>query len=105
MSNRPTGINRFWPIERIEQLRSMAAAGLSSNQIGERLGASKNSIVSKCHRMDIPLLIPLYGGGSDNRKRPLPPPRTVIPSAGLVTLPQLPSLSVPMWVMSGEPKV
>ena len=43
-----------WTEHQIARLRQDWAEGLSTRIIGERLGFSKNSIVGKAHRLDLP---------------------------------------------------
>lgn len=42
-----------WDDETIRQLRDLWAQGLSTAEIGRRLGVSKNAIVGKAHRLDL----------------------------------------------------
>jgi GcrA cell cycle regulator len=51
---RGAGINIEWDEGAIQCLRSLWADGLSSAAIGRRMGRSKNSIVGKAHRLDLP---------------------------------------------------
>lgn len=73
-----------WPPERIEQLRALWAEGLSTAEIGRRMGCGKNAIVGKAHRLFLP-------------PRPSPIKRSAEPKASAVlrarvTLPPLPSV-------------
>jgi len=43
-----------WSEEIISRLRGMWAEGHSTAEIGRRLGVSKNAIVGKAHRLDLP---------------------------------------------------
>ncbi|MSP00972.1 MAG: GcrA cell cycle regulator [Acetobacteraceae bacterium] len=43
-----------WSDEIIGQLRGLWAEGLSTAEIGRRLGVTKNAIVGKAHRLDLP---------------------------------------------------
>jgi GcrA cell cycle regulator len=43
-----------WNDRTIGQLRTLWADGLSTSAIGRRLGVSKNAIVGKAHRLDLP---------------------------------------------------
>lgn len=45
-----------WTAAEIDILRRLAAQGMSSTQIGARLGKTRNSIISKSQREGIPLL-------------------------------------------------
>ncbi len=42
-----------WTEEMVEQLREMWKQGLTTGEIGKRLGVSKNSIVGKVHRLGL----------------------------------------------------
>jgi GcrA cell cycle regulator len=42
-----------WTDERIEQLRELWAEGLTTGEIGKRLGVSKNAVVGKAHRLGL----------------------------------------------------
>lgn len=42
-----------WTDEMVEQLREMWKQGLTTGEIGKRLGVSKNSIVGKVHRLGL----------------------------------------------------
>lgn len=45
---------RYWPPERIEQLKALAADGLSASQIAGKLGGvSRNAVIGKLHRMNL----------------------------------------------------
>jgi GcrA cell cycle regulator len=62
----------IWTPELIEQLADLWKAGLSTAEIGRRLGVSKNAVVGKAHRLALdPRPSPL--------KRP-PAPRIVAPA-------------------------
>lgn len=43
-----------WTEETIVRLRALWAEGLSTAEIGRRLGASKNAVVGKAHRLELP---------------------------------------------------
>ena len=43
-----------WTEEAIEKLRSLWAEGLSTAEIGRRLSISKNAVVGKAHRLNLP---------------------------------------------------
>lgn len=42
-----------WTDEMVDRLRAMWAEGLTTGEIGKRLGVSKNSIVGKVHRLGL----------------------------------------------------
>lgn len=43
-----------WTDDRITQLRCLWTDGVSTAEIGRRLGVSKNAIIGKAHRLDLP---------------------------------------------------
>ena len=43
-----------WTEETIERLRAFWAEGLSTAEIGRRMGISKNAVVGKAHRLNLP---------------------------------------------------
>ncbi|MDO9710244.1 GcrA family cell cycle regulator [Paracraurococcus lichenis] len=43
-----------WTTEAIEQLRGLWAEGHSTAEIGRRMGVSKNAVVGKAHRLNLP---------------------------------------------------
>ena len=43
-----------WTDETIERLRALWAEGLSTAEIGRRMGISKNAVVGKAHRLNLP---------------------------------------------------
>ena len=60
-----------WTPERIAKLEELWAEGLSTAEIGRRLGVSKNAVVGKAHRMKLP-----------GRQSPIESKRTAKPAAG-----------------------
>lgn len=49
-----TGVRMDWNEEAIARLRSMWADGLTTAEIGRRLGVTKNAVVGKSHRLLLP---------------------------------------------------
>ncbi|MBR0644773.1 GcrA family cell cycle regulator [Plastoroseomonas hellenica] len=43
-----------WNSESIDRLRALWAEGLSTAEIGRRMGISKNAVVGKAHRLNLP---------------------------------------------------
>jgi GcrA cell cycle regulator len=84
-----------WNDEIIGQLRGLWAEGHSTAEIGRRLGVTKNAIVGKAHRLDLP------ARPSPIRRDPdaVPVRRSIVRRVEGPTLPPLPSTVVP----SGEP--
>src|SRR5690348_15391005 len=76
-----------WAEETILRLRALWDEGLSTAEIGRRLGVSKNAVVGKAHRLDLPARpSPIRRDGSGGRAPRRSAPRRV---AG----PTLPPLS------------
>ena len=64
-----------WAEETIVRLRSLWDEGLSTAEIGRRLGVSKNAVVGKAHRLDLPARpspIRRDGGGTGAPRRSAP---------------------------------
>jgi GcrA cell cycle regulator len=63
-----------WAEETIVRLRALWDEGLSTAEIGRRLGVSKNAVVGKAHRLDLPARpSPIRrdgGGGTPRRSMP-----------------------------------
>ena len=81
-----------WTEETIERLRALWAEGLSTAEIGRRMGISKNAVVGKAHRLNLPARpspIRRDGPGSPARA---PAPRRIVGS----TLPPLAAAAEPV---------
>jgi GcrA cell cycle regulator len=96
-----------WAEETIVRLRTLWDEGLSTAEIGRRLGVSKNTVVGKAHRLDLPARpSPIRrdgsGGGAPRRSAPrrvagptLPPLSSTSPLSGLASSPPvMPHLAV-----------
>jgi len=44
----------FWNADRVDALRTLWSDGLSASTIGERLGTTRNSVIGKVHRENLP---------------------------------------------------
>jgi len=76
-----------WAEETIVRLRALWDEGLSTAEIGRRLGVSKNAVVGKAHRLDLPARpSPIRRDGSGGAPRRTTPRRVAGP-----TLPPLSS--------------
>jgi GcrA cell cycle regulator len=76
-----------WAEDTITRLRELWTEGLSTAEIGRRLGVSKNAVVGKAHRLDLPARpSPIRREGDSLPPRRSPPRRLEGP-----TLPPLPS--------------
>jgi GcrA cell cycle regulator len=75
-----------WPAADLALLRRLWAEGLSTEAIGREMGRSKNAVVGKAHRINLPgRPSPILSNGQ---------PKPVRPAAtGIVTLPRLPSVA------------
>lgn len=101
-----------WAEETIIRLRSLWDEGLSTAEIGRRLGVSKNAVVGKAHRLDLPARpspIRRDGppGGAPRRSAPrriagptLPPLSSTEPPTALHAAP---AVVVPVFVPKPPP--
>jgi GcrA cell cycle regulator len=90
-----------WAEETIVRLRSLWDEGLSTAEIGRRLGVSKNAVVGKAHRLDLPARpSPIRRDGSG----PAAPRRTTPRRVAGPTLPPLSSTS-PIAASGGGPVI
>lgn len=79
-----------WADETIIRLRELWDEGHSTAEIGRRLGVSKNAVVGKAHRLDLPARpSPIRREGERPPSRPGPPRRIAGP-----TLPPLSSTAL-----------
>jgi GcrA cell cycle regulator len=80
-----------WTEEKIAELRALWAEGLSTAEIGRRINVSKNAVVGKAHRLDLPARpSPIRRDGPRLPSRPPGPRRVTGP-----TLPPLATSSLP----------
>ena len=86
-----------WTEETIARLRALWAEGHSTAEIGRRMGVSKNAVVGKAHRLNLPARpSPIRRLGTDASARPPTPRRVTGP-----TLPPLPA--APREPLTREP--
>jgi GcrA cell cycle regulator len=65
-----------WTDDRIRKLRQLWSEGHSTAEIGRRMGISKNAVVGKAHRLDLPARpSSIRTGGSPRAPRRQPVPR------------------------------
>jgi GcrA cell cycle regulator len=78
-----------WTETTIARLRALWSEGLPTAEIGRRLGLTKNAVVGKAHRLDLPARrSPIRPGEPSKRRAPRPPvPRL----ADLVPIASVPS--------------
>ena len=89
----PHASNDFdWNEQVVARLRSLWAEGHSTAEIGRRLGVSKNAVVGKVHRLDLPA-----------RRSPIRPKRSGKPRT--VPRPRCPRLAdlIPLRSVPAEP--
>jgi GcrA cell cycle regulator len=80
-----------WNEESIARLRALWAEGLSTAEIGRRMSISKNAVVGKAHRLNLPARpSPIRREGVAGVVRPVAPRRVTGP-----TLPPLAAASAP----------
>jgi len=92
----PGGHEMEWAEETIVRLRALWDEGLSTAEIGRRLGVSKNAVVGKAHRLDLPARpSPIRRDGNGGAPRRTAPRRVAGP-----TLPPL-SSTVPLSASGG----
>lgn len=84
-----------WTDEAIDRLRAFWAEGHSTAEIGRRMGISKNAVVGKAHRLDLP------ARPSPIRRDPAAP--RPVPAGRRPTLPPLRS-TLPIAPRREEPK-
>lgn len=84
-----------WNEEAIGKLRALWAEGLSTAEIGRRMGVSKNAVVGKAHRLNLPSRpSPIRRDGERSARRRQP---------RRVQGPTLPALSAALAPMPPEP--
>lgn len=82
--------DRPWTAAELEQVRTLWAEGLTAGQIGERLQRTRNSVLGKVHRLNLPPRpSPLgpRGDGTPQRPKVPRPPRPAPLPPGTRTLP------------------
>lgn len=60
----------FWTDDRTEKLKTLWNEGPSATEIGKKLGCTRNAVIGKAHRLNLPERKP-----SIHRPQPHPPPR------------------------------
>ena len=72
-----------WTQERIDSLAKLWQEGLSTAEIGRRLGVTKNSVVGKAHRLALaPRPSPLKSGTAPAAARPVKQAKKVVEISG-----------------------
>ncbi|MSP04658.1 MAG: GcrA cell cycle regulator [Acetobacteraceae bacterium] len=89
-----------WNEEAIGRLRALWAEGHSTAEIGRRLGVTKNAVVGKAHRLDLPARpSPIRRDGNGGVPRQPAPRRVAGP-----TLPPLSSTTLPTVETAPPPR-
>ncbi len=70
-----------WTAEAIERLRALWAEGHSTAEIGRRMGVSKNAVVGKAHRLQLPARPSPIRRDAPGRRPTLPPLRVAMAPA------------------------
>jgi len=79
-----------WTAEAIERLKALWAEGHSTAEIGRRMGISKNAVVGKAHRLNLPARPSPIRRDALPRPAPVPrAPRPVAPARAAVPPPML----------------
>ena len=89
-----------WTDATVTRLRQLWDDGHSTAEIGRRLGVSKNAVVGKAHRLDLPGRPSPISAGSG---KPRPPRRPQVPKLG--DLVPLRSLVAPSATMRTAPSI
>jgi len=88
-----------WNEETIARLRALWAEGLSTAEIGRRMAISKNAVVGKAHRLNLPARpSPIRREGASGAPRPVTPRRVTGP-----TLPPLSAAPPPAPMAASHP--
>jgi hypothetical protein len=100
-------MNRFsWTTQRIEELKRLAAEGLTCQLIGDTMGLSKNAVVGKLHRLGIKFRGPTLGKPHVEvlPKKPRLPSKPKIPQSSMVLAVNDPLRLHMQRALSEEPK-
>ena len=99
-----------WTQEAIERLRAFWAEGLSTAEIGRRMGISKNAVVGKAHRLNLSSRpSPIRRDPQERRTTPSPrPPRQApvarpMPSAPVMRPQASPPQAAPVVLVAPPP--
>jgi len=78
-----------WTAEAIERLKALWAEGHSTTEIGRRMGISKNAVVGKAHRLNLPARPSPIRRDAEPRPAPAPRAPRPIPAARVAPPPML----------------
>lgn len=96
-----SGNNFEWSDDVVQSLRQLWADGHSTAEIGRRIGASKNAVVGKAHRLDLPRRPSPIAHDNEQPRRPskittVPQSQNIVPVE--VPAPPLPPRPTPLPV-------
>ena len=81
-------MSTFWNSSRVSLLRRYRNEGLSARSIGAKLGASRNSVLGKLHRLGVPVLTAIRKAKPTKEERkPAPPLPAPAPATKFKFLP------------------
>ncbi|MEO3472592.1 GcrA family cell cycle regulator [Roseomonas sp. CAU 1739] len=78
-----------WTAEAIERLKALWAEGHSTAEIGRRMGISKNAVVGKAHRLNLPARPSPIRRDAVPRPAPVPRAPRPVPAARMAPPPML----------------
>lgn len=84
-----------WNTEAIDRLRALWAEGHSTAEIGRRMGVSKNAVVGKAHRLNLPARPSPIRRDVVAAPRPAPARRHTLPPLRAALREPLPNLAAP----------
>jgi GcrA cell cycle regulator len=94
-----------WGPDAIETLRALWAEGLSTAEIGRRMGVSKNAVVGKAHRLNLPPRpSPIRRDGPATPRPASPRPIAVRPIAPRPVRPATPPPAAPPAPQPAPPR-
>ncbi len=92
-----------WNAEAISRLRALWAEGHSTAEIGRRMGVSKNAVVGKAHRLNLPARPSPIRRDVVATPKPAPARRHTLPPLRAALREPLPVLARPEPVMTAAP--
>ncbi len=92
-----------WNAEAIDRLRALWAEGHSTAEIGRRMGVSKNAVVGKAHRLNLPARPSPIRRDVVATPKPAPARRHTLPPLRAALREPLPMLKPAMSVMTAAP--
>ena len=100
----PQGSSLDWTDDVIGRLKALWAEGHSTAEIGRRLGVSKNAIVGKAHRLELPARpSPIRSRAAGTAKLPRPKRQRVPPLRDLINAQKVSAPSRPIAAATPTP--